>query len=102
MSRAHAAQSAPQPAPQPALLPALVAERHRMYEARLQAVQATPIRNSTRTLDAAYTTPELTEPAVRLGADDHMGLPSRQGDLLVYRDGRVVQLVWLDAGGVTA
>lgn len=89
-------------APQPALLPALVAERRRMYQARLRAVQVAPIRNSTRTLEAAYATPELTEPAVRAGADDHMGLPSRQGDLLVYRDGGVVQLVWLDAGGVAA
>jgi hypothetical protein len=89
-------------APQPALLPALVAERHRMYAARLHELDSKPIRTSTRTLEAAYTTPELTEPAVRLGADDHMGLPSRRGDRLVYRDGREVQLVWLDAGGVAA
>ena len=79
MSRDHA--------PQPALLPALVAERQRMYAARLHELDSKPIRTSTRTLEAAYTTPELTEPAVRAGADDHMGLPSRSGDWLVYRDG---------------
>jgi len=73
-------------------VPALVVERRRMLEARLKAVQAdsTPIRNSTRTEKPHYSGLELAEPAVRAGADDHMGLPSRQGDLLVYRDGRVV------------
>ncbi len=79
MSRDHA--------PQPALLPALVAERQRMYAARLQELDSKPIRNSTRTNEAHYSGFELAEPAVRAGADDHMGLPSRSGDWLVYRDG---------------
>jgi hypothetical protein len=70
-----------------------------MYEARLAQVQATPIRTSTRTNQAHYSGAELAEPAVRAGADDHMGLPSRQGDLLVYRDGSVVDLDW-DRGAV--
>jgi hypothetical protein len=85
-------QAAPE-APQPALLPALIVERRRMLEARLRAVQAdtTPIRTSTRVEDG-YSCPELSEPAVRLGADDHMRLPSRRGDWLVYRDGREVRV----------
>ena len=84
------------------LVPALVMERRKMFDDRLRALQAAPVRNSTRTTQPHYTGAELAEPAVRLGADDHMGLPSRRGDRLVYRDGREVQLVWLDAGGVAA
>jgi hypothetical protein len=86
----------PQPAqerPDPALLPALIVERRRMLEARLRLAQANPapIRTSTRVEDG-YSCPELSEPAVRLGADDHIGLPSRRGDWLVYRDGREVRV----------
>lgn len=85
---AVAVRQLPPEAPQPALLPALIVERRRMLEARLRLVQAdtTPIRTSTRVEDG-YRCPELSEPAVRLGADDHMRLPSRRGDRLYYRDG---------------
>ena len=90
---AVAVRQLPPEAPQPALLPALIVERRRMLEARLRLVQAdtTPIRTSTRVEDG-YKCPELREPAVRLGADDHMRLPSRRGDWLVYRDGREVRV----------
>ena len=70
------------------LVPALIQERRRTLEARLKAAQAdtTPIRTSTRTQAAHYSGLELAEAAVRAGADDHMGLPSRRGDWLYYRD----------------
>ena len=78
----------PQTHTQASLVPALVVERRRMLEARLRAAQAdtTPIRTSTRTQAPHYSGRELAEPAVRSGADDHMGLPSRRGDWLYYRD----------------
>ena len=84
---AVAVRQLPPEAPQPALLPALIVERRRMLEARLRLAQAdtTPIKTSTR-VDDSYSCPELSEPAVRLGADDHMRLPSRRGDCLHYRD----------------
>ena len=31
----------------------------------------------------------MSAPAVRLGADDHMQHPSRSGNTLTYRDGRI-------------
>ena len=74
------------------LVPALVVERRRMFEERLRAVQATPIRTSTRTNQAHYSGLELAAPAVRAGADDHMKLPSRRGDSLYYRGGLVVNV----------
>ena len=78
----------PQQHTEASLVPALVVERRRMLEARLKAVQAdtTPIRTSTRTEAPHYSGLELAEPAVRSGADNHMGLPSRRGDWLYYRD----------------
>lgn len=75
------------------LVPALVVERRRMLDERLRAVQAdgTPERTSTHQVPH-YSGVELAEPAVRAGADDHMGLPSRRGDCLYFRDGRAVHL----------
>lgn len=35
-----------------------------------------------------YHPAELSAPAVRHGADDHMKCPSRNGNMLQYRDGR--------------
>lgn len=35
-----------------------------------------------------YHPTELSAPAVRTGADDHMAHPSRRGNKLFYRDGR--------------
>jgi hypothetical protein len=67
------------------LVPALVMERRKMFDDRLRALQAAPVRNSTRTTQP-YSGVELAEPAVRAGADDHMRLPSRRGDLLYYRN----------------
>ena len=39
-------------------------------------------------MDGSYHPTELSAPAVRLGADDHMKYPSRKGNTLQYRDGR--------------
>ena len=36
-----------------------------------------------------YHCPELSLPAVRIGADDHQAYPSRRGNRLFYKDGRV-------------
>jgi len=40
-------------------------------------------------MDGQYHCPELSLPAVRLGADNHAEHPSRRGNTLYYRDGRV-------------
>ena len=39
-------------------------------------------------MEGSYHPAELSEPAVRHGADDHMKYPSRNGNTLQYRDGR--------------
>ena len=39
-------------------------------------------------MEGSYHPHELSAPAVRLGADDHMKYPSRRGSTLCYRDGR--------------
>ena len=39
-------------------------------------------------MEGSYHPEELSAPAVRLGADDHMQYPSRRGSTLCYRDGR--------------
>lgn len=39
-------------------------------------------------MEGSYHPHELSAPAVRLGADDHMKHPSRRGNTLCYRDGR--------------
>ena len=45
-------------------------------------------KRTTDKMSGSYHCPELGEPAIRLGADDHMEWPSRRGSYLVYRDGR--------------
>ena len=76
-------------------LPALVAERSKMYAARVEALARgecaplpTKITNSTAL--GTYSGHELSAPAVRMGADDHMALPSRWFGTRSYRDGREV------------
>jgi hypothetical protein len=44
-----------------------------------------PISNATS--KGTYAGLELSSPAVRVGADDFLALPSRFGDLLKYRNG---------------
>jgi len=39
-------------------------------------------------MQGVYTCPELSMPAVRVGADDHNQHPSRRNNNLVYKDGR--------------
>jgi len=39
-------------------------------------------------MEGSYHPAELSAPAVRSGADDHMKYPSRNGNTLSYRDGR--------------
>jgi hypothetical protein len=39
-------------------------------------------------MDGSYRPKELSEPATRIGADDHDQHPSRRGNTLRYRDGR--------------
>jgi hypothetical protein len=82
----------PLPHTSASLVPALLVERRRMYEARLAQVQAAPIRNSTRTNEAHYSGAELSTPAVRPGADDHLRLPSLRSDGRYFQDGRVEQI----------
>ena len=73
-------------------LPALITERARVYAARDAALargesapQPAKITNSTTT--GTYSGHELSAPAVRLGADDHMALPSRWFGTRRYRNG---------------
>ena len=40
-------------------------------------------------MKGTYHCPELSLPAVRVGADDHQAYPSRRGNRLFYKDGRV-------------
>lgn len=66
-------------------------QSHTEREARrivdmLRRKSSKPVRNSTSS--DIYTAPELRAP-VRPGAMDAMALPSRMGDRLYYRDGRV-------------
>ena len=39
-------------------------------------------------MEGSYHPTELSAPAIRPGADDHMKYPSRNGNTLTYRDGR--------------
>jgi len=39
-------------------------------------------------MEGSYHPHELSAPATRPGADDHMQYPSRRGNTLCYRDGR--------------
>lgn len=52
--------------------------------------KALPIRITGMSTHGSYSGHELSLPAVRAGADDHMKLPSRYMDELRYRDGRRV------------
>ncbi len=76
-------------------LPALAAERAKTFAAREAALARgecaplpTKITNSTAL--GTYSGHELSAPAVRMGADDHMTLPSRWFGTRSYRDGREV------------
>jgi hypothetical protein len=72
----------------PSLVPALILERRRMLHERMRRMEAAePVRNTNE--PGHYVSTELTGPAVRHGADNHMTLPSRVGQQLHYRDGRV-------------
>ena len=44
-------------------------------------------RTTTPMKGGKYESRELTAPAVRIGADDHMKHPSRTNNILRYRDG---------------
>lgn len=59
----------------PATHPALAAERHRMLESRLKAVQSVPTRFCNSTSQALYT--GLSMVAARPGADAFLGVKSR-------------------------
>lgn len=43
-------------------------------------------------MNGHYSCPELTMPCTRLGGDDAASLPSRVGNTLHYRDGRVERI----------
>ena len=44
---------------------------------------------TTQKMSGTYLCPELSMPAVRVGADDHNSHPSRRGKYLYFKDGRV-------------
>lgn len=43
---------------------------------------------TTNKMNGSYECPELYLPSVRIGADDHLAHPSRNGSTLLYKDGR--------------
>lgn len=47
---------------------------------------------TTKKMSGVYHCPELSLPAVRPGADNHMEYPSRRGNTLYYRDGRTERI----------
>ena len=47
---------------------------------------------TTNKMSGVYTCPELSMPAVRVGADDHNQHPSRRNNKLIYKDGREVKV----------
>jgi hypothetical protein len=51
-----------------------------------------PSSHKTDIMETTYDGAELKLSAVRLGADDHMKFPSRNGNELRYRDGTVEEL----------
>ena len=76
-------------------LPALAAERAKTYadrDAALARGEAAPLPTKITNSNAlgTYSGHELSAPAVRLGAADHMALPSRWFGTRSYRDGREV------------
>jgi hypothetical protein len=54
----------------------------------LQEQIETAQRQSFSKMSGVYLCPELSMPAVRVGADDHNQHPSRRNNNLVYKDGR--------------
>lgn len=72
------------------LLPGLIAERKKMLEDRMRQVTLSTDRITNSAMPSGYTCPELIAPAIRPGADDALEIPSRYGDRLHYRNGRVV------------
>lgn len=75
--------------------PGIIHERRMQFDARMAKLHphlATSPKIHPASTKGPYSGAELAEPAVRCGADDHMTLPSRMGDRLVYRDGREVAL----------
>lgn len=76
------------------MLPGLVEERKRMFTARAngKAYKPTRITNSSMPNDDSegYKCPDLVAPSIRPGADNALAIPSRYGDRLHYRNGRVV------------
>jgi hypothetical protein len=75
-------------------LPGLVLEREREFKARQTRIAASmfsqPSRICAASAKGTYSGADLTAPATRPGADDHMEHPSRRGNTLVYRDGKEV------------
>lgn len=68
--------------------------RQKMYADRAAAAASgTPAPQPAKianTSTGSYSGRELSAPAMRLGADDHMALPSRWCGVRRYRDGREV------------
>ncbi|MFZ4286602.1 hypothetical protein [Variovorax sp. HJSM1_2] len=60
----------------------------RQLQSRIPFAKAVGIAHST----GPYHCPELTKPCARAGGDAAQQLPSRAGNRLVYRDGRVERL----------
>lgn len=67
---------------------ALIQQRRRFKKPRV----ATAIRVTNTTTTGLYNGAEVCMPALRAGADDALQVPSRVGDRLHFRDGRVTDL----------
>lgn len=76
--------------PQPTVRPVTRARKH--YGAPSQAGHvAGPVRFGSMSTDRQYNPgKDMLAPAARAGADAALAIPSRHGDRLHYRDGRVV------------
>lgn len=77
-------------------VPALTLERAKMYAAREAALargecSPLPTRITNSTTKGRYVGHELSAPAVRRGADDHMALPSRWFGTRRYPNEREMQ-----------
>lgn len=71
-------------------------ERERMFDERARAmgpgIKPTPPRTTCNsTMQAHYQGSELSAPSVRIGADDHMAVPSLRFGKRHLRDGRVTK-----------
>ena len=67
---------------------ALIQQRRRFKKVSV----ATERRIGNATTQATYNGAEVCMPALRAGADDALQVPSRVGDRLHFRDGRVTDL----------